>query len=59
MPSLAEAGAALGSSPPDGDGMAELLAPARAAITDVARQKIRALRQRQAVGIPGTTGAHA
>jgi ketose-bisphosphate aldolase len=50
---------ALGSSPPDGDGMAELLAPARSAITDVARQKIRALRQPRAVGAPRTTGTHA
>jgi tagatose 1,6-diphosphate aldolase GatY/KbaY len=50
---------AIGAAPPDGDSMAELLAPARDAITEVARQKIRALRQPRAVGIPHTRGAHA
>jgi hypothetical protein len=50
---------ALGSSPPDGDGLTELLAPARAAITDVARQKICALRQPHSLGVPSTTGTHA
>jgi tagatose 1,6-diphosphate aldolase GatY/KbaY len=50
---------ALGAAPPDGDSMAELLAPARDAITDVARQKIRALRQPRPVDLPPTRAAHA
>jgi tagatose 1,6-diphosphate aldolase GatY/KbaY len=50
---------ALGSSPPDGDGMVELLAPARAAITDVARQKIRVLSAPRTAGVPRAKGAHA
>jgi ketose-bisphosphate aldolase len=50
---------AIGAAPPDGDGMAELLAPARAAITSVARQKIRALRQPTAVDVQPARGTHA
>jgi tagatose 1,6-diphosphate aldolase GatY/KbaY len=50
---------AVAATPPDGDGMAELLAPAQDAITDAARQRIRALRQPRTVGIPHTRGTHA
>jgi tagatose 1,6-diphosphate aldolase GatY/KbaY len=50
---------ALGAAPPDGDSMAELLGPARQALTDAARQKIRTLRQSRAVSVQRTRGAHA
>jgi tagatose 1,6-diphosphate aldolase GatY/KbaY len=50
---------AVGAAPPDGDSMAELLGPARAAITDVARQKIRALRRPATVGAQHARGTHA
>jgi tagatose 1,6-diphosphate aldolase GatY/KbaY len=50
---------AVGAAPPSGDSMGELLGPARDAITDAARQKIRALRQPATVRIQRTRGAHA
>jgi tagatose 1,6-diphosphate aldolase GatY/KbaY len=49
---------AVGASLPDGDSMAELLARARAAMTDVAREKIRALRQPATVGAQRRRSTH-
>jgi len=49
----------IGSAPPGGDSMSDLLAPAREAITDSARQKIRALRRPSAAGIHNTRGPDA